>query len=583
MALVLKDRVKESSNTTGTGTFSLGGAYSGFQSFSVIGNSNTTYYAIVNLSAAEWEVGIGTYTASGATLSRDTILESSNSGSAVNFSAGTKDVFCTYPAEKAVTLDDVQTLSNKTIASPSVSGNLTFTGTGNRITGDFSNATVANRVLIQTSAPSSNTRLGMLPTAATGGTVGPVMYSTPDTANCSFFDIRITDGVQSALISEKTGTGTYLPITLQTGGSERMRVDTSGNVGIGTSSPNSGLQLKQTSNGGDIAARIQNSSTTAGSTASLYFTTTTNDAFNSAFLGSDRNNALILGANAAERMRIDSSGNVGIGTSSPQTKLQVSSTTTTASGSAAWENTGATLNLFYTGASATDAGSSVNFSSLGVIKGAKEATDGNGYLSFMTRNGGAGQYATERMRIDSSGNLLVGTTDAGTGSGPGIKLLPSTTTPNVGTVFNTSAGNYNCFMLYNTNATFNGYRFYVATNGGIFNYSGNNTNLSDERTKTNIELSGSYLDKICAIPVKLFNYKDEPEGEQRTLGVIAQDVELVAPELVNNDGIGEVPEGDLPLKSVYTTDMMFALMKCIQEQQAMITQLQADVAALKGN
>jgi hypothetical protein len=100
MALVLKDRVKETTTTTGTGTLALLGAASGFQSFSVIGDGNTTYYTIDG--GTEWEVGLGTYTSSGTTLSRDTILSSSNGGSAVNFSAGTKNVFVTYPADKAI-------------------------------------------------------------------------------------------------------------------------------------------------------------------------------------------------------------------------------------------------------------------------------------------------------------------------------------------------------------------------------------------------------------------------------------------------------------------------------------------------
>jgi hypothetical protein len=103
MALVVKDRVQETSTTTGTGTFTLAGAVAGFQSFSAIGDGNTTYYAIVG--GTEWEVGLGTYTSSGTTLSRDTILESSNGGTAVNFSAGTKNVFVTYPAEEAVYQD----------------------------------------------------------------------------------------------------------------------------------------------------------------------------------------------------------------------------------------------------------------------------------------------------------------------------------------------------------------------------------------------------------------------------------------------------------------------------------------------
>jgi hypothetical protein len=103
MALVVKDRVQETTITVGTIALVLTGAVSGFQSFSVIGDGNTTYYAVVG--GTEWEVGIGTYTALGTVLSRDTILESSNGGTAVNFSAGTKNVFVTYPAEKGLYLD----------------------------------------------------------------------------------------------------------------------------------------------------------------------------------------------------------------------------------------------------------------------------------------------------------------------------------------------------------------------------------------------------------------------------------------------------------------------------------------------
>ena len=102
MALVVKDRVKETSTTTGTGTFTLDGAAVGFQAFSVIGDGNTTYYTITN--GVDWEVGIGTYTASGTTLSRDTIFDSSNSGSAVNWGSGVKNVFVTYPAKPSVTI-----------------------------------------------------------------------------------------------------------------------------------------------------------------------------------------------------------------------------------------------------------------------------------------------------------------------------------------------------------------------------------------------------------------------------------------------------------------------------------------------
>jgi hypothetical protein len=102
MAFVLADRVKETTTTTGTVTVTLLGASTGFQSFYAIGNTNTTYYTIAGQTGSEWEVGVGTYTSSGTTLSRTTVLSSSNGGSLVNFSAGTKDVFVTQPSSRTV-------------------------------------------------------------------------------------------------------------------------------------------------------------------------------------------------------------------------------------------------------------------------------------------------------------------------------------------------------------------------------------------------------------------------------------------------------------------------------------------------
>jgi len=115
MAFVLQDRVKETTATTGTGTFTLDGTSTGFVPFSVIGNGNETYYTAVDNTTGDWEVGIGTYNT--GTLTRDTVLASSNSGNKVPFVAGAKDIFVAYPAEKAVTLDTAQTLSNKTLSA----------------------------------------------------------------------------------------------------------------------------------------------------------------------------------------------------------------------------------------------------------------------------------------------------------------------------------------------------------------------------------------------------------------------------------------------------------------------------------
>lgn len=253
----------------------------------------------------------------------------------------------------------------------------------------------------------------------------------------------------------------------------------------------------------------------------------------------------------------DTSGNVGIGTTTPSSY-------------------GNGLVVYNSGTGVVRAyGSTVGtymYASSGGSVGAV-GTETNHAFTFNTNN-------AERMRLDTSGNFLIGTADVGLTSGVGFKFNPIANTS--GFVINSTTGTSSHIHLYNTNATNNGYRFYVVSNGGIYNYSGNNSNLSDERTKTNIELSGSYLSKICSIPVKLFNYKDEPENEQKTLGVVAQDVEKIAPELVNNVGFGDVVEGEDALKSIYTTDMMFALMKCIQELKAELDVCKAEIAALKG-
>ena len=120
MALVINDRVKETSTTTGTGTFDLAGAVTGFETFVAgIATGNTTYYTIFNQGTTEWEVGLGTVTdATPDTLARNTIISSSNGDSAVNFTSGTKDVFCTMPASKTVYYD--ASASTTTLTGPLV-------------------------------------------------------------------------------------------------------------------------------------------------------------------------------------------------------------------------------------------------------------------------------------------------------------------------------------------------------------------------------------------------------------------------------------------------------------------------------
>jgi len=222
MALVLKDRVKETTTSVGTGTITLAGASVGYQSFSTIGNANTTYYCIAGQGTYEWEVGIGTYTASGTTLSRDTILASSNSGSVVTFSAGTKDVFVVYPAGKSVYQDSsgVTTIASLVATTADINGG-TIDGTA------IGGSTPAAGAFTTISASG-------VATFSAGSAAAPAITTSGDTNTGIFFPAADT-------------------IAFTEGSTEAMRIDSSGNVGIGTSSPTQKLSV-----GGYISVNSNN-------------------------------------------------------------------------------------------------------------------------------------------------------------------------------------------------------------------------------------------------------------------------------------------------------------------------------------
>jgi hypothetical protein len=366
MPLVLKDRVKETSTTTGTGTLTLGGAATGFQSFAVIGDGNTTYYAIFDRTSQDWEVGVGTYTSSGTTLTRDTVLESSNSGSLVNFGAGAKDVFCTYPAEKAVTLDDVQTLTNKTI-------------------------NLANNTLIATSAQLAAAITDETGTGSVVFSVSPALTGTPTSPTAAAGTNTTQIATTAHVFAERSNTATLTNKTIS--------ADNNTLSGIAASS----FVLSNASGNIDGAAdqKAIPSGVVVGTTDTQTLTnkTLTNPTING-FTG----DTSVINIGSGQFYK-DASGNVGIGTSSPGAKLDLWNSSS-AGGGNTLRFTNATTGIaaegiigkieFYS-EDASAPGASVK----AFIASVSEGTSPDGALVFATdTNTGT---PTERMRISSNG------------------------------------------------------------------------------------------------------------------------------------------------------------------------------------
>ena len=276
------------------------------------------------------------------------------------------------------------------------SGNLTFTGTGNRITGDFSNATVANRVMFQTSTVNGTTSIATLPNG-TNATSSVLAFGGSDPANAPFTGFNNT-ATESQILASKIGTGTYLPMTFYTGGSERMRVDTSGNVGIGTSSPNlssSSTSLTvNTGTAGNFAALELASAGTLN-----YHINANNAAIYHVAAGT---RPWIVFTNGSERMRIDSSGNVGIGTSTPSSPLNVVSASSS-------------LAIAINGRSSDSLGAMYFYANNGSTQYATITTSATEFRLSSVPAAAVQTFYTngsERMRIDSSGNVLIGSSTA---------------------------------------------------------------------------------------------------------------------------------------------------------------------------
>ena len=208
MAFIVKDRVQETSTTAGTGTFTLDGAVIGFKSFSVIGDGNSTYYAITT-AGSEFEVGIGTYTASGTTLSRDTVLASSNSNNLVDFAAGAKNVFVTYPAERSIYLNSAATAvtvgktnTNTTITTDGTA-DLTLNTNSGTNSGTFTIADGVNGDISITPNGTGSVILDGLKYPRTDGTANQVL-KTDGSGNLTFTTLETGLAWQSSIVTAST-------------------------------------------------------------------------------------------------------------------------------------------------------------------------------------------------------------------------------------------------------------------------------------------------------------------------------------------------------------------------------------------
>jgi hypothetical protein len=217
MALVLKDRVQETGTANTTVSFTLAGAVAGYQSFSAIGNTNTTYYTATDTSN-NWEAGLGTYSTTGPTLTRTTILSSSNSGSAVTFS-GTVNVFCTYPSSRALYLNDGSTGVNVSQAAFTTDGAVYATSTTALTSGTLpiasggTNATSASAARTSLSAAQSGTNTDITSIALTSGTITATPTANTDIVNKQYAD-SIAEGINfheacSYATTADLGTVTY--------------------------------------------------------------------------------------------------------------------------------------------------------------------------------------------------------------------------------------------------------------------------------------------------------------------------------------------------------------------------------------
>lgn len=520
MALVLADRVKETTTTTGTGTVTLLGASTGFQSFAAVGNANTTYYTITAQTGTEWEVGIGTYTSSGTTLSRTTVLSSSNGGSAVNFSAGTKDVFVTYPSSRSVYADGTTLTATNSSVLPIASGGTNSTATA-----------TAGGIGYGTGTAHAYTSAGSSGQVVTSAGAGAPTFTTATNANTASAIVQ-----RDASGNFSAGTITAALTGNVTGNVTGSSGSTTGNAATATV-----LQTARTINGTSFNGSADitiTANTTNTLTLGTYLTGTS-------FNGSAAVTAAVdaTSANTASKVVArDASGNFSAGTItaalSGNATTATSATSATTATTATQVSNSLTLATSGTGLSGS---ASFNGASAQTFTVASNATNANTGSTIVAR--------------DASGNFSAGTITASlTGNASGSAATFTSTSQNsqfnsigVGTAASGTAGEIR------------------ATNSVTAHY-------SDDRLKTKLGNITGALAKVKTLNGFYYEANETAQAlgykPKREVGVSAQSVQAVLPEVV-------VPA---PIDEQYLTVQYEKLVPLLIEA---IKELEAKVAALE--
>lgn len=641
MALVLKDRVRETATVVGTGDAALLGAVTGFQAFSVVGNTNTCYYAIADQSGGDWEVGIGTYSTTGPTLARTTVLSSSNAGSKVVFTGGTKDIFLTYPSEKAVYLDAADVVNLTTLDATNVEvtnikakdGTAAITLADSTGVATFSanpilNAGTANGVayLNGSKVLTTGSALTFDGSTFTARSVG-LIYPTSGTATLILLDGATTN--QLVLTNSGTGavirTNDYVPLSFGTNdlerykinsdgtsiwtiGSEQMRLTSTG-LGIGTSSSTSKLSVQ----GGSLPTGSSGYSVNISSSlpatrlatdaashlsfignyyddAAIEISQGVSSGYTSGIVIAARNatstapDAITLYTRSTERMRIDSSGNLGLGvTPSAWVSYKAIQVQDASFASSNGGDTQITANAYAGSGSWTYLKSGVGAT--------RYVMDGQ-HRWFTAPSGTAGNAIsfTQAMTLTANGGLCVGTTvDPGSGSinlknggfvgWGGLESL----------IYGDSTGGYMYFrtntaermridssgnLLINT--TTGSYKLTLNGQPGANGYTAW-TNYSDARLKENVTdfTTETVLDKVCSLRPVTFNYNDktgfdEETRQRRISGFIAQELQQVFPDMV---GAVEI-NGD-EYMDTNLSNLTLYLLQAVKELSAKVAALEA--------